>query len=741
MSREMNFTGFEGGDSGRMSGGAQPFFGIVMPDLDARSGEYSCLHKTPTGTATTNTGQYFRLKTVGIGTGLLPDKFVRVNYRVYLRLNAYPVGASLCRGGGVGTNISSQKGSFGITSGGIVHALANDTFPGATTTTIEALQLNRWYRVDLTYINQQAHIGVQCSINVIVNVYTEDGLNLVSNSTHTVVVAANTTLPPDIAIGQNTTSANNEYNYSFDDWFFEVRDNADAEPDVPFPFPTATRIHRVGATSQGSVAQWTGDWRTVTNVPIQLGTNPDGTTIFDEQSNGTVGQTTLFRHDTAVNLRLGNIHALVVAGAMKTNSGLGSSTEAVILNNIEYTDLALTTYTEELDGVDFGHNYTHAQFNAMEFGARNKSGNTIKLGKCYLEVLHDGPGLRAPWSTGIGGYSHKIVSWVGNGTYQDITGIGFGAQLIIVKAVNISSLPGLYKFAALGGTWCTSEQGLQNVTNAILEVNYDGCKLGPSHYVNKVGITYVAIFINDGGLGSTGYMLSTGVYYGTGVDNRAITLNHPFQADLLIIASGEICFRTSGVSGDSTLSLNSTASAANKIQSITSTGFILGSNTQVNNQGIIHTYIALRNGAPNTFEVGRITPTGATLTVTGMTFAPYIVGARSDSSGKPGTFRAVNYHTALQSNPWAGGLNNNTGITSITADGFTGLADVATAGIQTFYFGFYGPVAFTEPQGIYQDVSGLYYVNPAKATWHDSYYGSYERKIPDPTIRTALIGE
>jgi hypothetical protein len=35
---------------------------------------------------------------------------------------------------------------------------------------------------------------------------------------------------------------------------------------------------------------------------------------------------------------------------------------------------------------------------------------------------------------------------------------------------------------------------------------------------------------------------------------------------------------------------------------------------------------------------------------------------------------------------------------------------------------------------------GLYYINPTKAAWHDSYYDA-EAKIPDPTIRTALLGE
>lgn len=39
------------------------------------------------------------------------------------------------------------------------------------------------------------------------------------------------------------------------------------------------------------------------------------------------------------------------------------------------------------------------------------------------------------------------------------------------------------------------------------------------------------------------------------------------------------------------------------------------------------------------------------------------------------------------------------------------------------------------------DLSGIYTIEPNKVLRHDSYYQDIERKIPDPTIRTALIGE
>lgn len=46
-----------------------------------------------------------------------------------------------------------------------------------------------------------------------------------------------------------------------------------------------------------------------------------------------------------------------------------------------------------------------------------------------------------------------------------------------------------------------------------------------------------------------------------------------------------------------------------------------------------------------------------------------------------------------------------------------------------------------EVLGLLYGPTGIYFINPDKATWHDSYYNDIEKKIPNPTIRTALLGE
>ena len=39
------------------------------------------------------------------------------------------------------------------------------------------------------------------------------------------------------------------------------------------------------------------------------------------------------------------------------------------------------------------------------------------------------------------------------------------------------------------------------------------------------------------------------------------------------------------------------------------------------------------------------------------------------------------------------------------------------------------------------DLSGIYFIDVNKAEHHDSYYNDIEKKIPNPTIKTAFIGE
>ena len=54
------------------------------------------------------------------------------------------------------------------------------------------------------------------------------------------------------------------------------------------------------------------------------------------------------------------------------------------------------------------------------------------LSQIYIEVLHGGGQLDRNLG-GVESWKHKVVHYTGNGTFQDITGVGFRSQVVIVK--------------------------------------------------------------------------------------------------------------------------------------------------------------------------------------------------------------------------------------------------------------------------------------------------------------------
>ena len=120
--------------------------------------------------------------------------------------------------------------------------------------------------------------------------------------------------------------------------------------------------------------------------------------------------------------------------------------------------------------------------------------------------------------------------------------------------------------------------------------------------------------------------MATGSYTGNAADNRAITAG--FQPDLVIVKARHRqsgVARSSTMTGDASKPLDGTAALATLIQSLTATGFTLGTNAQVNPNGPTYHWTAFkaRSGA---LKVGTYTGNGAaTQAVTGVGFSPEYV--------------------------------------------------------------------------------------------------------------------
>jgi hypothetical protein len=188
--------------------------------------------------------------------------------------------------------------------------------------------------------------------------------------------------------------------------------------------------------------------------------------------------------------------------------------------------------------------------------------------------------------------------------------------------------------------------------------------------------------------------MATGSYTGNApTDNRTISVG--FQPNFVIVKAdtAQIAIaRTSSMSGDASKPMaGATGLVADRIQSLTASGFTVGTNAQVNANGTIYRWVAFKSGC-GTLEVGSYAGNGgASQAITGAGFQPELAmlmpGAANRStqrySGMTTTFR------------FDGGTGIANVVNSLDADGFTvGNAPEANTNGTTYHY-----VAFNDVAG------------------------------------------
>jgi hypothetical protein len=179
-----------------------------------------------------------------------------------------------------------------------------------------------------------------------------------------------------------------------------------------------------------------------------------------------------------------------------------------------------------------------------------------------------------------------------------------------------------------------------------------------------------------GSFAATKLRVLSGSYAGDGNDNRVVHVG--FQPDVVIVDSQgttggtEAVIRTSTMLGDASKELDAgtpTALAANKIQSFTSTGFVVGSDPDVNETGAGRTYhwVAMQAGT-GVMKVGTYTGNGTTRTITGLGFSPVYVVVIPAAAQDP-VQRSATMPAGFSRNFVAFAIGD--GITSLHGDGFT----------------------------------------------------------------------
>lgn len=714
MALDRAFTGMEGG-------ARDPFASIdnhvYVSDGTARTGQWHL--RLQVIVAATNSGKCaFTAPTAG--QAIADNNAATGRIRCFFRLAAMPSGATDIRIIGFGAGAAPANGAgLLIKSTGAFAAAASSTI--GTYTGGGLLTTGIWYRVELVSLITNPAAGVN-TIDVTVNVYNDTTGALVGTVTASGTSTAGST--PSFAactVGHSDTNSST-YQTDFDDIYWVIEDNGTAA------LPTATRIVRVEASAQGASADWTGDYRTVTELPRDTAT--------DEQAATTNGFTTTFAHATAAALGITGIEGITAYAALKASGGAGN--DAILINGVETTVATPAAYgTQPLVARDFT-SYTTVQFDALEFGARNKRGVAIQLGLCYLEVLHAGTN---PWLTQIAGvesWKHIVLQYTGTGTYQTISGVGFRPQVILVKKVTGVSTAGHLKLACMGGSLSKPLDATAYVVRGIMAITADGFTLGSDADVNAAGVVYQAICIQDGGQHASGYFMRSGIFIGTGIDSTDFTVLAAWQPTAVVTGIGtSLRMRTTDNVGDDTIPYSASATVTDQIQAINADGFQLG--LTLNANVLQHPYFAIRTSAllAPYYNQGSFLGVGTSRTITGVGFIPEFVAlkriAAADAMWRG---RSLAAHAGANSNVWSGTTTIATGITALAADGF----DLGSSGSQVgqtshwFAFAVSGIIEVTTPEVEFEsaDVSiGLTWVEFTDKA--DVLHVSSKIELPDPS--------
>lgn len=192
------------------------------------------------------------------------------------------------------------------------------------------------------------------------------------------------------------------------------------------------------------------------------------------------------------------------------------------------------------------------------------------------------------------GQAMQVGSYTGNGTTQSITGMGFQPELVILMGNNAQRAAARYAGAARTYGFDAST----GVTTGVTAFGADGFSVGAAAEANSNNVAYHYVAFND-----VADSISVGSYTGNNTDNRDIT-TPAFQPEFVMVRADDTAtgraanWHPSSFAGDNTLLFTSTASGINRIQALQSTGFQVGTSTDVNANTVSYRYIAVRSSAP-----------------------------------------------------------------------------------------------------------------------------------------------
>ncbi len=374
-----------------------------------------------------------------------------------------------------------------------------------------------------------------------------------------------------------------------------------------------------------------------------------------------------------------------------TESGIATETsglEATLADNDSGLASESAVMAEAMVGTESGEATESSTVAVIKEGTEEGTAAESSSLEATLSATEDGAGAENSEPTGA---RIATISYVGTGAAQTISTVGFQGNLVIIKGGSDFSV---FRTSDMPDDWCIElANNAGGFADGIRRFTANGFELGADSRVNAVGVTYHAQVFKDNGTPD----FTTGVYTGDGIDGKAITTGMVVNPTLIGVKRDGVdrgTWRPGSMSGDLSISFNQGwQGGADRIQSLTSTGFTVGGHSEVNAVGGTYYWFAFGE-IPDWIKTGSYVGNGiAGHAIAGVGFAPDSVW----SGGGPYAL----YHPDTT----AGTLFfSNVGeygdlITSLDSDGFTlGYWYANTNGVLYHYFAFKeGQVIFPSP--------------------------------------------
>ena len=319
-------------------------------------------------------------------------------------------------------------------------------------------------------------------------------------------------------------------------------------------------------------------------------------------------------------------------------------------------------------------------------------------------------------------FSIQTGYYVGNATdNRAITGLGFSPDLVILKDNTAAGTAGvIFKTSSMSGelTLVLAETDANLSTNYIQSLDGDGFTIGTATDVNSSNIMhYYAAF--DGSDCSSSGTFCVGSYTGNGSSQGITSVG--FQPDLVVVkrsAASSVggVWRSSAMSGTNSNYFSATAQlASGGIEALTSTGFTVGSNADVNASSATYYFFAFKE-VSGFMDVGTYTGNATdnrainSSVDAGLTFEPNFVWTKH-SSGATVAVASITQHYGDRSVLFTDSASAANNIQELrSAGGFEvgTAANVNSSAVVYYYAAFGGAVARSAGSGSFNMTNGSY---------------------------------